>query len=243
MTINNFDTRTGRNEKRRKNKQKFVILIAFIIVIIIIFFSMIIFGKKSPDNESTQTPITEENQNNASDESPEKPNSENNNPDIPLEEETDEEDNIPELDRVKPNDSELDEEEPPGEDSRESETDVTINRSSSADSNVIETVTGNWPALGTNQTSPHVTVYTDGSDDRVEIKRVVSSVVGIAEDDMIEWWIGNNGDHQTAKATVSNRDQTETYIVYLAWFDDLGWHVTQYDKIRDREQVNQEETE
>lgn len=70
--------------------------------------------------------------------------------------------------------------------------------------------------------------YSEGSADRVEIKQRVMEVTGL-EDDLIEHWIGNNGPGRVV-ATVSDREQTERYEVYLQ-YGDGSWHVTNYQQL------------
>lgn len=55
-------------------------------------------------------------------------------------------------------------------------------------------------------------------------------VTGIPEDNMIEWWVGNGGD-QKVVATVSDREETETYRVYLSWVDNEGWQPTKLETL------------
>lgn len=70
--------------------------------------------------------------------------------------------------------------------------------------------------------------YADGSADRLAIKNQVIQVTGL-DNNLIEWWVGNNGPGQV-KTTVSNRDQSEVYRVYLQ-FGDGSWHVTNYETL------------
>lgn len=74
----------------------------------------------------------------------------------------------------------------------------------------------------------HATDYSTGSSDRVEIKERVMAVTGL-ESDLIEHWVGNNGPGRVV-ATVSNREQTEFYEVYLQ-YGDGNWHVTNYEQV------------
>lgn len=122
--------------------------------------------------------------------------------------------------------------EPEGEEKASTDTnDVTIEQLETTDENVIEAYTGNWKAIGTNQTGKHETNYTDGSADRVEIKRAVSMVTGLEESNITEHWVGNDG-NQKVTATVSNKAFTEFYRVYLSWVDQEGWQPTKVEKIK-----------
>ena len=95
-----------------------------------------------------------------------------------------------------------------------------------------EAVEGEWEPVGTEQTGEHVTNYSEGSQDRIEIKRATSVATGLSENDMIEWWVGNAGDQQV-ETTVSNKDQTDTYRVVLKWVDGQGWQPLEVEKLSD----------
>src|SRR5699024_9292924 len=83
-----------------------------------------------------------------------------------------------------------------------------------------------------NEDAPHDTShavdYNDGSNDRVQIKNEIMAATGL-NDDLIEWWIGNDGTGRV-EATVSDRNQTEIYQVYLQ-YGDGNWHVLNYERI------------
>lgn len=110
--------------------------------------------------------------------------------------------------------------------------DVVIEKIESDDPNVIEAFRGNWPPIGTIQEEPHTTDYSDGSQDRIEIKRAVSLVTKIDENDMTELWVGNDG-HQKVVATVTNKEKTDIYRIYLTWIENEGWQVTQGERIKE----------
>lgn len=74
----------------------------------------------------------------------------------------------------------------------------------------------------------HATDYNDGSADRVAIKNEIIAATGL-NDDLIEWWVGNDGPGRV-EATVSSRDQSEIYQVYLQ-YGDGNWHVLNYERI------------
>ncbi|HLR92674.1 MAG TPA: DUF1510 family protein [Atopostipes sp.] len=74
----------------------------------------------------------------------------------------------------------------------------------------------------------HAINYNDGSADRTAIKNEVMAATGLGND-LIEWWVGNNGPGRV-EATVSNREQSEIYQVYLQ-FGDGNWHVTSYERL------------
>lgn len=119
-------------------------------------------------------------------------------------------------------------------DSTESESDkaVSVTEVTSNDPNVLKSFVGDWAPIGTTQSGSHITNYDDGSADRVEIKRAVSQVTGVQENDMVEHWIGNDGE-QRVTATIRQVSSGKFYKVYLSWNDGKGWQVTRYDEIRE----------
>ena len=76
--------------------------------------------------------------------------------------------------------------------------------------------------------SDHAVEYAAGSSDRIAIKNRIIEVTGL-DNNLIEWWIGNDGPGRV-KATVSNRESTIYYDVYLQ-FGEGNWHVTRYQRI------------
>ncbi|EKU94006.1 Protein of uncharacterised function (DUF1510) [Alloiococcus otitis] len=72
----------------------------------------------------------------------------------------------------------------------------------------------------------HATDYSDGSADRVEIRDKVQTVTGIAEGDLIENWIGNDGPGRV-EATVTEASTGQQYVVYLQ-YGEGEWHVESY---------------
>ena len=74
----------------------------------------------------------------------------------------------------------------------------------------------------------HATDYGSGSADRVEIKERVMEVTGLG-DNLIESWVGNDGPGRVV-ATVSSRDQSEHYEVYLQ-YGDGSWSVESYQRL------------
>src|SRR5699024_9285670 len=96
--------------------------------------------------------------------------------------------------------------------------------------NIIEHWIGNngeqkveeWEEIEKEQSGEHVTNYDYGSDDRKEIKQAVTEATGIDSDNIIEHWIGNNGE-QKVEATVSDTVNKTSYRVYLSWINEEGW--------------------
>nr|WP_306798674.1 YrrS family protein [Oceanobacillus saliphilus] len=105
-----------------------------------------------------------------------------------------------------------------------------------SDDNVAQAYTGNWEPIGTEQEGPHTTDFNTGSQDRIEIKRAASVATGINEDDMIEWWVENGGD-QRVIATVSHRDEPDVYRVFLSWVDNEGWQPTKVEILIENDKI------
>ena len=200
-------SRTSRYQKRRNNKRKLFFFVSLGAIFFVILFSLIIFGNK--DNNSDKTVKHQEN------ESEEMA--------LPEEKETD-----------KAEDATIEKEESDNEESEIENLieDVEVQQVDSTDDNVIVAFRGDWPPIGTVQEGTHTTNYKDGSDDRIEIKRAVSMVTRLDENDMIEHWVGNNGE-QKVIAIASDREQSEFYRVYLTWIDQEGWQVTKVERIKE----------
>lgn len=197
-------SRSRRFQKRRNNKRKIVFFSILGIFFFVILLSLIAFGNKERPEETSgddeQLTIVEQN-----DETDE----ENNKSDSSSDAEQDESRGLYEFSDVG---------------------DIEVEQVPPTRDDVIEAFKADWPPSGTIQEGPHTTDYSDGSQDRIEIKRAVSYVTGIPEDDMIEWFVGNGGE-QKVIATVSNREKTEYYRVYLDWIDGEGWKPTLNERI------------
>lgn len=207
MTKNRTLSRTTRHQKRRNNKRKLLFFSLLGVVFVIVLFSLIVFG----NNDQNESDLVKENQKETTETSL---NNDENNAN-----ETD--GNEEDLEDI--------------EDVYDLESDIDVQEVDSTDDNVIVAYTGNWLPIGTSQTGTHTTDYSDGSLDRIEIKRAVSAVTGISEDDMIEHWVGNDGE-QKVVATVSSKSNKEVYRVYLSWIDNEGWQVTKVERIKKHEE-------
>lgn len=104
------------------------------------------------------------------------------------------------------------------------------NEVDSDDPNVIRAVVGDWQPIGTTQAEPHVTNYDDGSQDRLEIKQAVSQATEVSEGDMIENWIGNNGE-QKVTSTITQTSTGKIFKTYLSWVANKGWQVTRVEEL------------
>lgn len=195
-------TRADRHLKRRKNKRNILFFSLLAFLFVIILFSLIIFGNK--DNKESMANEEVEIEEPSSDDTAKSDGTEDE--DINNEDfETEIVDHIEE---------------------------VVIQQVDSTDENVLEAYTGNWQPIGTTQEGPHTTNYNSGSTDRIEIKNAVSLVTGIDPAQMIEHWVGNNGE-QKVISTVENKQTNDLYQVYLTWIDEEGWQVTRVERIKE----------
>ncbi|KIQ94522.1 hypothetical protein LH47_01400 [Anoxybacillus thermarum] len=103
-------------------------------------------------------------------------------------------------------------------------------------SNVIrEIVNPSWQPIGTTQSEPHVTQYDKNSVDWKEMLDAISYATGISSSDLIVWFIGNGGSPNHAVATVSKKDKTEHYKVFIEWVTDEGWKPTKVQQLKEVE--------
>lgn len=103
-------------------------------------------------------------------------------------------------------------------------------------SNVIrEIVNPSWQPIGTTQSEPHVTQYDKNSVDWKEMLDTISYATGISSSDLIVWFIGNGGSPNHAVATVSKKDKTEHYKVFIEWVTDEGWKPTKVQQLKEIE--------
>jgi cytoskeletal protein RodZ len=102
-------------------------------------------------------------------------------------------------------------------------------------SNIIqEIVNPSWQPIGTTQSEPHVTTFDTNSVDWKEMIDAISYATRLSPEEMIVWFIGNNGPNK-AVATISTKDKTQHYKVYIEWVEQQGWKPTKVQQLRNRE--------
>lgn len=126
--------------------------------------------------------------------------------------------------------SQEDEKEKEKDKEKDKEEDLDKKEVESNDSNVKKAVVANWEPIGTKQSEPHVVVYDDGSQDRQEIKEAVSQATGVPANDMVENWIGNDGE-QKVTSTITQNSTGHIYKVYLKWVENKGWKVNRVEEL------------
>ena len=223
MSDNQRFSRTERHEKRKRNKRKVLFFGSLAAVFFIVLFSLIVFGGSDSSNDTASNDSTENETNVEEQEENDTPN------DTETESTEDKQDDDSE-DPVNQTDVE-DRVEKENDDNDDNNDDVDVEEVASDDSNVIQAYEGDWDPVGTNQQGEHTTNYETDSEDRQEIKKAVSQVTEVPEDNIIEHWVGNNGD-QKVVATIQDESTAEYYRVYLQWEDDKGWKPTKYEEIK-----------
>jgi cytoskeletal protein RodZ len=107
----------------------------------------------------------------------------------------------------------------------------------SVDPNVKSTITNpDWQPVGTSQSGEHAAVYDESSTDWQEMLQAVSYGTGIEQSNMTVWFLGRNkeGSENQSVATVSTKDNTQTYRVFIEWVDNQGWKPIKIEELYER---------
>jgi hypothetical protein len=215
------DSRYEKRDKRRKTNIVLNILIGVVAVLILVIGSQLIFGGSEAEKTAKY----------------------NEQPDIKLANEESKEETDKEKDAVKESDKsneELDEDgngipdedETTEEESTEDPFEQATITEGEPGSGVTETIENpGWSPVGTSQTEPHSANYDKGSQDWAEMTKALSYATGIPESDMIIWFLGNNGSPNDAVGTISPKDKSSKYKVYITWIENEGWKPTKIEKL------------
>ncbi|WP_445490263.1 YrrS family protein [Niallia sp. 03133] len=103
-----------------------------------------------------------------------------------------------------------------------------------SDSNVVKTIENPaWEPVGTAQTGEHAASYSSGTDWN-EQEKALAYGTGLDESDMVVWFLGNNNkDPQKSIGTVSSKDKSKKFRVYIEWVDGKGWKPAKVEEIKD----------
>ncbi|MFT8320191.1 MAG: DUF1510 family protein [Bacillus sp. (in: firmicutes)] len=103
-----------------------------------------------------------------------------------------------------------------------------------SDSNVVKTIENPaWEPVGTTQTGEHAASYQGGVDWN-EQEKALAYGTGLDESDMVIWFLGNNNkDPQKSIGTVSSKDKSKKFRVYIEWVDGKGWKPTKVEEVKD----------
>lgn len=101
--------------------------------------------------------------------------------------------------------------------------------------NVLNTIVNpSWQPVGTVQSEPHVSVYTEGSVDWNEMMKAVNYATGLTESNYTIWWVGRNGENQSA-ITIENNNDHKLYRVYIQWITNEGWKPLKIEELKEND--------
>ncbi len=221
---NKKSTRSNKYDKERKTVKilTFAVVIAALIVIILLIMSLFSGGDKPQESTTDNSSMIIKNSDDStqSDVQSSKDSSESSSESV-------------ESESVESESKESESKESEESESEKAES-VEKKEVEPTDENVEEVYTEDWEPVETEQEGEHKTNFSDGSQDRIEIKKAAAVATGLSEANMIEWWVENSGEGQVV-ATVSDKDQTKTYRVYLNWVDGQGWQPTKVEQLEEND--------
>lgn len=222
--MSNFhvNSRYEKRDKRRKTNVVLNTLIGIVAVLILFIGYQLMFGgsaeKTAKYNEQPDIKLANDEKSNEEEKIDKEKNQDSETKDDKTEEE---------IDAEKDSEESADEETEEDEDPLEQPT-ITEGEPGSG---VEETIVNpGWSPIGTSQTEPHAANYDKGSQDWAEMTKALSYATGIPESDMIIWFLGNNGSPNDATGTISPKDKSAKYKVYITWVENKGWKPTKIEK-------------
>ncbi|MGO2084132.1 YrrS family protein [Vagococcus sp.] len=97
--------------------------------------------------------------------------------------------------------------------------------------NVIQSyLDTSWKPIGTKQTEPHIFSFDNNSQDRIEMRKVISNTLHINATNIEEWWLSMYGPNDV-EAYVSNRETNQHYRVLISWVVSKGYQAKQVDEL------------
>ncbi|MBX9973132.1 YrrS family protein [Cytobacillus firmus] len=210
MKGNSRESRFGKREKRKKTNIVLNSLIALVIVLIIFVSAKIFFGGNNDqalpaDEQTASENKSKQNENNQEDQGN----------DVEQDKEDENIDNNSEEEEKEAEENEAEEE------SEEDKEQVVTEGGSAPD---VEKTIENpaWKPVGTSQSGEHTAVYDQNSADWQEMLNAITYATGVDQGNMTVWFLGNNGPNSSV-GTISTKDQSEKYRVYIDWVDGEGW--------------------
>ncbi len=89
-----------------------------------------------------------------------------------------------------------------------------------------------WKPVGTAQTGEHSADFTKDGTDWTEMEKAIMYGAGQTEGSYTLWWL-QKGENPTSQAigTISPKDNSVTYRVYIDWIDGQGWKPTKVEEL------------
>ncbi|MER2077611.1 YrrS family protein [Psychrobacillus psychrotolerans] len=214
-----FDSRLDQRNHKRKKNNILNILIGIVILLIIIVTVNIVTGDNDEDSANTSKTKSEQVEESTENESENE------------EKEKESEEVVGSSTESADSSSSTEETTTETEENENTETegneDSTVTTEPSNDSNVESVVIDSgWQPIGTEQSGEHVSSYNSSSVDWDEKVKALAYGANLDPSNMYVKYLGNGGSPQKSIGTVTSKDGSEIYRIYLEWVDGEGWKPT-----------------
>ncbi|MCU9613960.1 DUF1510 family protein [Caldibacillus lycopersici] len=234
-------SRVEQHSKRKKTNFILNILIGIVFILLVMVGGYILFGTHDEDRQAAKTVQEGENSQSLSntDENGEQVDSTDQSEGTENASDNPENGAIDEIDQEEgatAGEEDVTEEDSAAEDELASEEGEIITETSN-DPNVSQSIVNSaWKPVGTVQTGEHTTQYDEGTTDRKEMEKAIAYATGVSADNMTVWWL-ERGEvpNRDVIATISPKDQSQTYRVYLQWYDGQGWKPVKLDYLKEND--------
>ncbi|MBK3493363.1 YrrS family protein [Viridibacillus sp. YIM B01967] len=252
-TKRRYNPQPNRPQGKKKKMDKVLNgLIGVVVLLILVVAAMIIIGGKSDDNDSAKENITKQPETTVTqkpaEEDTEEP-EEQEEPEEPVvteEDKKDDDEDINDADETTTEENKGDSAIVDSEDKTQTNSDASSNNNSTSSEDKTNSATAekesskdpvvkevikdsNWKPTATAQKDSegaHNSNYDKNSTDWKEKITTLSTTTGLAENDMIVWYIKNGGSPDTAIGIVSSNDKKDKYRVNMKWVKNKGWKPT-----------------
>ncbi|PMC39711.1 hypothetical protein CJ195_07290 [Bacillus sp. UMB0899] len=235
MSNNHFST--SRYEKRDKKRKTNIVLnslIGIVLVLIFVIGSQLILGSNQSEktakyNEQPDIKLASDEESNEEATSETKEDDEAKVEDTEADEQGKEESEDQRKEQGEEGSEQTENTEEEGTEDPFEQATITEGEPGSGVAEVIENPA--WEPVGTSQTEPHSAKYDKESQDWKEMTKALSYATGIPESELIIWRLENNGSPNDAVGTISTKDQSAKYKVYITWVENQGWKPTKIEKL------------
>ncbi|SEP91799.1 YrrS family protein [Piscibacillus halophilus] len=211
MSFDNYDSRSDRYEKRRKNTKLTNLLIVLAVLLSAFLFGMLVFGGGDEEDEVQQDESVE----------PENEQEES------IQEDDSESETNPEGDTSDDSSEEMNEEETEEEDMEDENEERETSPGDGEE--VREVIEQDWQPYPTEQEEPHTIDLNNGSQDRQEIEQAIAQAVQVSRDDLEYWWLESGGVPDQVIGYVEDKSNQEYYRIPLKWIENEGWQPQRVD--------------